>query len=366
MNYHFVIKNTESKESILNELNILIPTNDNYKLGFKLKIYDYSYYVIIHLIKGEERNEIYTSQYYYENLSSTISKVSNLLIESQDKIWNYGLEKYREETTGTQKEETESEKLEKEIKKYRALDGRKYAKLYSFNERKELKKIGYYKIVIDPWIGGNTFFEKILAKASKYEKMDFKKLKLLTLGYYDYAHGKSNNILLYAEYFLSADTIEKIRELSILDANTSVDLFDVKKMIEEEEKEYNRICEITAQKKEIDLKQSLENEHIKYMVKNGISLTEAFYQIDKDAQTKKKNILNCYIKLSNNENVDFSEDIIFIAKYLLENVEKRFVEKVIDLVLMDVDLNTEELSDNNLNHISYLKLKIRSDITCQK
>ena len=90
MNYHFIIKGTEAKETILNELNILIPTNDNYKLGVKLRIYDYSYYVTIYLINGEEKNEIYTSSSYYENLSSTITKVSNLLIESQDKIWNYG------------------------------------------------------------------------------------------------------------------------------------------------------------------------------------------------------------------------------------------------------------------------------------
>ena len=77
-------------------------------------------------------------------------------------------------------------------------------------------------------------------------------------------------------------------------------------------------------------------------------------------------VLNCYIKLSNNEEVDFPEDITFMAKYLLENIEKRFVEKIIDLVLMDTDLSTEDLSDNYLNHISYLKLKIRSDMTCQK
>ena len=102
------------------------------------------------------------------------------------------------------------------------------------------------------------------------------------------------------------------------------------------------------------------------MDKNGISLTEAFYQIDKEAQNKRKDILNCYIKLSNNEEVDFPEDITFMAKYLLENIEKRFVEKIIDLVLMDTDLSTEDLSDNYLNHISYLKLKIRSDMTCQK
>lgn len=362
MNYDFIVRSKDTKTEILNSLNVLVPITDDYVLGFICRQLEYGIYDLrIYLENNGEITKIYQEKYHGYNAD----KIKKLLVSTDDRYWNFGLEGYRNEErngeTNPTNEDSDAAYIRQLKKSITPINGKKYAKeYYTFNERRELRKLNYYNYCWDP-DNSYTLFEYLLARASNREKMSFKKIKLITLGYKEYEEKISSNVLYYSEYFLSDDIIEKIHELSLLDANTSKQLVDIKKMIEEEQEEFNRICEITANKKQENINTILETEKIKYMISNGISLQEAFYYIDKDAQNMKQNILNCYLSIENKtENLEFEEKTIRIAKYLSENVEKRYVETVIDHVLINDDsLDMSNLSDDILNHISFLKLELR-------
>lgn len=367
MRYDFEVKdNKDVKEMILTRLNALVPVEKKYSIGFYCVLSDYGrYYVKAYLIKEGESIKIYESDYYHNDSSDQIKK---LVCLSDDPIWDMGLKAYRSEKSDyvepvDDPSVTELRDAKNRIASLHGINGVKYAKKhFTFQERRELKKMGYYNYVSNS--GAYTFFEKILQNASNGEKISLKKINILLLGVKDYNAGKSNNVLYYCENFLSEDVLEKIYELSLLDSKTSNELLNIKEMIESEREEYNRICEITANKKKKDINTLLETEKIQYMVNNGISLQEAFYQVDKFAQAKKEKILNCYLNIVNNNDIsNVSEDIVYIAKYLNDNIEKRDIETIIDYVLIDDDsiIDTTKLNNEYLNHISFLKLKIRSE-----
>lgn len=367
MRYDFELK--ESKEdmaSLLTNLNVLVPVGNKYSIGFLCTTGDYSrYYIRIYLDRGNEAVKIYESDYLYNENKDQIKK---MVCMSDDHYWNTGLSIYRKEKSeqaNVPEDESANElrKVKNEIASLHGINGVKYAKKhFSFKERLELRKLGYYDYVSDT--GSYTFFEKILQKATNGDKVSFEKIKILLLGAKDYERNRSNNILYYCENFLSDSVLEKIYELSVLDSKTSNDLIDIKEMIDTERAEYNRICEITANKKKKDIDKLLETEKIQYMVNNGISLQEAFYHVDKFAQAKKEKILETYLHIVNNEDVsNVNEDIVYISKYLNDNIEKRFIETIIDYILIDDEsiIDKTILSNEYLDHISFLKLKLRSD-----
>lgn len=367
MRYDFELK--ESKEdmaNLLTNLNVLVPVGNKYSIGFICTTGDYSrYYIRIYLDRGNESVKIYESDYLYNENKDQIKK---MVCMSDDHYWNTGLSIYRKEKTEQtnipeDENANELKKVKNEIAALHGINGVKYArKHFSFKERLELKKLGYYDYVSDT--GAYTFFEKILQKATNGDKVSFEKIKILLLGAKDYERNRSNNVLYYCENFLSDSVLEKIYELSVLDSKTSNDLIDIKEMIDTERAEYNRICEITANKKKKDIDKLLETEKIQYMVNNGISLQEAFYHVDKFAQAKKEKILETYLHIVNNEDVSsINEDIVYMAKYLNDNIEKRFVETIIDYILIEDEsiIDKTTLSNEYLDHISFLKLKLRSD-----
>lgn len=361
MSYDFSIHDKCAKETILENLKVLVPVIDNYTLGFKCTQQEYGMYQIkIFLDNPNESTLIYSERYYGYN----IDKIKKLLVSTDDKYWNFGLESYRKEVVNN--ENVESSNSNNEISEYikeiknetRPLDGKKYLKYYPYKERIELKKLGYYK-----YCNSSNLFEFLLARASNYGIMDFKKLKLITLGFGEYKNNISDNVLFYSEYFLSADVIEKIHELSLLDASTKNKLFDIKKMISDEQDEFNRICEITTNKKQENINKLLEAEKIKYMISNGLSLQEAFYYVDKNAQEMKQNVLNCYLSLTNNDDISgYTDRVKNISDYLFKNAQKKDIETIIDHVLINADnFNDENLSDDVLNHISFIKIMLRGE-----
>lgn len=372
MNYDFKLENRKYKEAILHDMGVLIPTTDNYYLGFALRESEYSSYTVkIFLDKADgESTRIYSKSYY--NTSGSVTRMQRLLVLSDDDYWNYGLEGYRKQLEN--KDGTESSNENNEVDQYiqelkenvKPISGMKYIKkYYTYSQRNELRRYDFY----DFCAGNNyTLFEYLLSRASNGEKMDFKKLLLITIGYGEYQKDKkhNDNVLYYSQYFLNAENIEKIREISSIDATTVNKLMDIKAFIENERNEYNRVCKITVDRKHEELEASLEADRIRYMVSNGISLQDAFYYVDKAAQKKKEEILDYYLKLvKKDETLIESElnlhqqDILYIAKYLVENIEKRYVETVIDNVLMKDHSNDYwGLSKDIQNHISFLKLNM--------
>lgn len=361
-NYDFVLsKDKEAMGDLLKSLKVLEPVDKNYKLGFQCILGEYGkYYVKITLFTVNDSVKIYESDYIF---SENSTKIKKLLQVSGDVYWNRGLEIYRKTLDNSPKQEkTQEEKmLEDElskIKQYKGIGGRRYAKKhYSLKERLELSSLGYYNFVDGT---SYTLFEKILERASNNERMSFDKIKILTKGYNDYENKISYNILFYSVHFLSDQVLEKLYELSLLDSKTSNNLINIKEIIDKEEAEYNRICEITANKKQADINSILETEKIKYMISNGISLQDAFYYVDAKAQESKKDILNAYLRLAKNEaeNTEaIDENIAYIANYLLNNVQKKDVEDVIDYVLMDEkNYDLTLLPEDIQNHVSFLKL----------
>lgn len=376
MFYNFKLTNTEYKEKILSTLDILIPTDDNYFLGFvceKSSDY-YTYRIKVYLEQNSgDYTRIYNKPY---NSSLSVLQIQKLYILSDDNVWNFGLEGYRMEqgsketlqSSNNEEKNVEKEFVNKLKKEYKPLDGAKYAKNYTFAERRELKKLKYFDYC-SYYASQATLFEYLLAKASNYEKMSFEKLKLITIGYRDYLKDVNNDVLWYSEYFLTEDSINKIHEISKIDSTTTDLILNIKEFVEKEKAEYERICKLTIHKKEELLYSTLETEKIKYMIDKGISVQDAFYYVDKEAQKTKNNILDCYIKLSKNKNEDFStfdfdnkENILCIAKYLIDNVQKRDVEIIIDYALMDSSsYDITLLSSESLDHISYIKIILKDN-----
>lgn len=360
----FIIKKDKKLiNNMLKQFNVLVPVEEKYSLGFYLQSREVGYYVIeIYLIINENLSMVHRSNSIY---SKDVSKIKNLLCLSGDRFWNEGLEAYRKEIAKKPQErplspqEQEIKEAKEEILEYKGINGVDYAKIFPYKERRLLKKMGYYKHV-----GGcyHSFFEKILDRATNGERISFKKMLILFNGFLDYYDNISDDILYYSQPFLSDEVMEELYELSKLDSKTDNKLLNMKEMIEKEKKDYNRICEITANKKKENINSLLETEKLKYMINNGIPLAEAFYYIDKDAQNKKENILKCYLSVVNNDDLSsYKKDIIYIAKYLNDNVEKRDVETIIDYTLINDEgiIDQTKINEDNLNHISFLKLKLK-------
>lgn len=378
MNYDFKLESKKYKEAILNDMSVLIPTTEDYYLGFALREAEYSSYVVrIYLDKADgESTRIYSRTHY--NSSNSVTKMQRLLVLSDDDYWNYGLEGYRKQLENAPEETSDSNEAEQYIKELKEsvkpFNGVKYMKKhYNYSQRSELKKLGY----VDFCYGSSyTIFEYLIAQASNGEKMSFEKLRLITIGYAEYQRDKKNNdaVLYYSQYFLNADSIEKIREISSIDSTTLNKLLDIKTFVDNERNEYNRICKITVDKKHEELEASLEAERIKYMVSNGISLQDAFYYVDKSAQKKKEEILDYYLRLAKNDETltenelnNHQKDILYVARYLIQNIEGRYVETVIDNVLMKDHSNDYwSLSKEIQNHISFLKLNMMNQDRAKK